>query len=259
MAQLNQAFRHLNGEIKRVHSELPAELGQNSVLLKITHSSLCHTDILLAPYGLALGHEGVGIVEKVGSSVTSFKIGDRAGAGYHRSSCGKCKYCLTGQDIWCNDRLIYGEGDINNGTFSTYFVADETYLHHIPDAIPSELAAPLQCAGATTYGALRDVVKPGDRVGVVGIGGLGHLAIQYAAKLGAEVVVFSSSSTKETEARSFGATEFILLNEPERITRPVDVLVLSGAKYPEWSRYAFQSENPQHLRANFYSHAYVPD
>ena len=112
----------------------------------------------------------------------------------------------------------------------------ETYVHKIPDNLPSELAAPLQCAGATTYSAIVQSVKPGDRVGILGIGGLGHLAIQFSAKLGHETIVFSSSANKEAEAKSFGASEFYLLSEPEKIQKPIDVLIVAGSKHPDWSK-----------------------
>ena len=96
-------------------------------------------------------------------------------------------------------------------------------------------AAPLQCAGATVYSALINVLKPGDRVGILGIGGLGHLAIQFASKLGADVVVFSTTSKKEAEAKAFGANEFYLLSEPEKVKEPIDILVLTGSVYPNFS------------------------
>lgn len=100
-------------------------------------------------------------------------------------------------------------------------IGTETFLHKIPENISSEHASPLQCAGATVYSALIKTVKPGDRVGIVGIGGLGHLAIQFSAKLGYETVVFSTSAAKEAEARSFGAEEFYLLSEVEKVAKPV--------------------------------------
>jgi D-arabinose 1-dehydrogenase-like Zn-dependent alcohol dehydrogenase len=102
-------------------------------------------------------------------------------------------------------------------------------------------AAPLQCAGATVYNGLIEAIKPGDRVGVVGIGGLGHLAVQFAAKLGAEVVVFSTTKEKEAEAKGFGAQEFYLLSEPGKVKEPIDVLVLTGNSYPDFSTYVFSS------------------
>ena len=228
-------YRGVEGTVKRVPTELPA-LGPNDVLVKITHTGVCSTDLAYIPYGVALGHEGVGIVEEIGSMVTQFKVGDRAGGGYHRNSCGHCGYCLGGQDIWCYDRTIFGEKDYSNGTFGEYFVGTETYLHKIPEGLASEHAAPLQCAGATVYNALVDTVKPFERVGIVGIGGLGHLAIQIARKLGAEVAVFSTSRDKEQEARNFGASEFYLLSEPEKVTKPVKTLVVTGNRYPDWDK-----------------------
>ena len=112
----------------------------------------------------------------------------------------------------------------------------ESYIHKIPDNLPSEHAAPLQCAGSTVYQAIISSAKPGDRVGIIGIGGLGHLAIQFSAKMGYETVVLSTSADKEAEARSFGASEFYLLSEPEKITKPINVLIVTGSHYPDWAK-----------------------
>ena len=138
--------------------------------------------------------------------------------------------------MFCYDRVIYGFGDYDQGTFSKYFVGNEGFVHKIPEGLSSEDAAPLQCAGATVYAALVDNVKLGQRVGVLGIGGLGHLAIQFAEKMGFEVVVFSTSPDKEGEARGFGASEFVLLGEVEKVSKPVDVLIIAGNRYPDWER-----------------------
>jgi D-arabinose 1-dehydrogenase-like Zn-dependent alcohol dehydrogenase len=228
-------FHGVEGSVKRVSSKI-RPLGPMDVLVQITHSSLCGTDLAYIPSGVALGHEGIGIVKEVGGSVSQLKIGDRVGGGYHRGSCGHCSHCLRGQDIWCYERTIYGEGDYGNGTFSDYYIGKETYVHKIPDSIPSEYAAPLQCAGVTVYGAMIDIVKPFQRVGIIGIGGLGHLAIQFASKLGAEVVVFSHNNEKEGEARAFGAREFYMISEVASMAVPVDVLVLTGNRYPDWDK-----------------------
>jgi D-arabinose 1-dehydrogenase-like Zn-dependent alcohol dehydrogenase len=233
----NNSYQEVDGVVKKLTQDIPA-LGPKEILVKITHSGMCGTDVHASQFGSVLGHEGVGIVEAVGNKVTQFKIGDRAGGGFFRNSCGHCKYCLSGQDIWCYERDIYLESDKSkhSGTFADYYIGVETYLHRIPDAISSEHAAPLQCAGATVYTALVDNVKPGQRVGVVGIGGLGHLAIQFAAKLGSEVVVFSTTLAKEQEAREFGATDFYLTEDPGKITKPVDVLLIAGSGYPDWEK-----------------------
>ncbi|KIL87285.1 formaldehyde dehydrogenase [Fusarium avenaceum] len=227
-----------NGGFSTASVKVP-ELGPHDILIRVTHSGVCHTDITFCQLGapIALGHEGVGIVEAVGSLVTQFKIGDRAGGGFHRDACGHCKYCLSGRDIYCYERVIFGEGDFDNGTFSNYYIGKETFLHKIPDSLASEHAAPLQCAGATVYAALKATVTTDKRIGILGIGGLGHLAIQYADKMGAEVVIYSTSASKEAEARQLGAKEFHLIgNMFSEIKAPIDVLVICGTKYPDWDR-----------------------
>ncbi|KIX92701.1 uncharacterized protein Z520_11553 [Fonsecaea multimorphosa CBS 102226] len=232
-------MRGVEGKVKKTPAEIP-ELKANEVLVKITHSGLCGTDLFYINPGCALGHEGVGTVEKVGSAVTAHKIGDRVGGGYLRSSCGQCKYCLTGRDIMCYNRDIYGAAGFSNGTFATYYIAKEGYVYAIPASIPSEHAAPLQCAGATVYSALKTYYSTGMRVGVLGIGGLGHLAIQFAAKMGAATTVFSTSPDKEKEARGFGASEFVVLGHEDKLSAPVDVLLITAHKAPDWS--TFMSE-----------------
>ncbi|KAF2809004.1 GroES-like protein [Mytilinidion resinicola] len=229
-------YHGVSGDVKPTTTALPA-LGPKEILIKITHTGLCASDLAYIPYGIALGHEGVGTVLAIGSEVTQFAVGDRAGGGYHRNSCGHCSYCLSGQDIWCYERTIFGEKDYGNGTIAGHYVGVETYLHKIPEGLESEHAAPLQCAGATVYNALLGVAKPGERVGIVGIGGLGHLAVQIARKMGAEVVVFSTSQDKEKEAKGFGANEFYLLDEVEKVTKPINTLVVSGNKYPDWDKF----------------------
>jgi D-arabinose 1-dehydrogenase-like Zn-dependent alcohol dehydrogenase len=231
-------FRGIEGKVTATPTTIP-ELRPNEVLIRITHSGICYTDYEYYSNGapLAMGHEGAGVVEAVGSEVKTLKVGDRAGGGFHKNSCGHCDYCLTGRDIYCYERTVYGEGDFSNGTFGKYFIGKEGYVHKTPEGLTDAEAAPLQCAGATTYSAVVDTTKPRDRVGVVGIGGLGHLAIQFAAKLGHDVVVFSSSKDKEEEARGFGASEFILMSEPDKVSAPVNVLIVAGSRYPDWSKF----------------------
>jgi len=230
----NDILRAVDGKVQQLAAEIPI-LKPNEVLLRITHSGLCHSDVFYISSGMALGHEGVGVVEKVGEAVTTLKVGDRAGGGYLRNSCGTCKYCLSGREIWCYNRDIYGETSFTTGTFTKYYVGRETFLHKIPQNMSSSAAAPLQCAGATVYSALVDVAKPGERVGILGIGGLGHLAIQFAAKLGAEVAVFSTTASKEAEAKEFGAKEFYVISKEMKIEKPIDVLVVAGSRRPDFS------------------------
>ena len=133
----------------------------------------------------------------------------------------------------CHDRVIFGEADFSNGTIAKYYASNENFLYRIPQEMSSEHAAPLQCAGATVYMALLKSYKPGDRVGIFGIGGLGHLAIQFASKFGAEVVVFSSKMDKEPEARALGAREFYRSSQTEDLKTPIDVLLVCGGE-PDW-------------------------
>ena len=134
----------------------------------------------------------------------------------------------------CYSRDIYGMTGHSNGTFSTYYTATEGYVYKIPESMSSAVAAPLQCAGATVYSALKTYYQTGMRVGVLGIGGLGHLAIQFAAKMGAHVTVFSTSPSKEKEARDFGANEFVVLGQEDKLEAPVELLLITAHKAPEW-------------------------
>ncbi|BCR98098.1 uncharacterized protein AKAW2_31417S [Aspergillus luchuensis] len=156
-------------------------LGDNDVFIETTHSGLCGTDEHFLHRDQALGHEGVGVVKHIGSSVTSVKVGDRVGFGFIRRVCGRCDNCLSDADA----------------------------VYPIPDGYDSAYAAPLLCAGASVWACLtNNGIRPSDRVGVVGIGGLGHLAIKLAAALGYNVVAFSGSERKREEALEFGASEF---------------------------------------------------
>ncbi|OPB41886.1 NADP-dependent alcohol dehydrogenase [Trichoderma guizhouense] len=205
---VNQSMRGIDGKVF-LSSNPPRDLQPKEVLIKITHSGLCASDLAYLQYGCVLGHEGVGIVEEVGS-----------------------------QDILCYSRNIFGEGDFNNGTLGHHFIAQEGYVYPIPEEIPSEEAAPLQCAGSTVYSALIQYYKHGMRIGILGIGGLGHLAIQFANKLGAHVTVFSTTASKEEEARQFGAHHFVVLGqEKEQIQQPIDLLLLTGSKTPDWNSF----------------------
>jgi D-arabinose 1-dehydrogenase-like Zn-dependent alcohol dehydrogenase len=111
-------YRTLEGKVTATKEKVP-DLGPNDILVRITHSGVCFTDREFFRVGapLALGHEGIGIVEAIGGDVKEFKVGDRAGGGFHRNSCGHCNYCLSGNDIHCNEREIYGEKDYNNGNY----------------------------------------------------------------------------------------------------------------------------------------------
>lgn len=185
------------------------DLTGDEVLVKVTASGLCGTDVHALTTGIALGHEGAGIVESIGPDVKHLKKGDRVGWGYIHSTCGQCKQCITGRETFCPDRQIYMEADTDQGSMASHGVWREAFLFRIPDNMSDKEAAPLMCGGATVFTALHKYnIKPTDVVGVIGVGGLGHLAIQFAAKMGCDVAVFSGTDSKKEEATKLGATHF---------------------------------------------------
>lgn len=200
------------------------EPGPHDVLIEIQYCGVCHSDIHQARdewggaiYPMVPGHEVVGKVSRVGSSVSKWKQGQTVGVSVLVDSCRKCPHCLAGEEQYCENRISYTyngrEQDGKTptyGGYSTLMTVDENYLLRIPDSLPPDRAAPLLCAGITTYSPLRHFgVKRGDKVGVVGLGGLGHLGVKFANALGAEVTVISRSNTKQQDAARMGARGFV--------------------------------------------------
>ncbi|KAM0462233.1 hypothetical protein ACHAO4_001434 [Trichoderma viride] len=189
---------------------------------------------------MALGHEGSGVVKQIGSGVTRFKVGDRVGWGYQHNSCGHCKQCLTGRETFCAEREMFGLANFDQGSFASAAVWKEDFIYKIPDNISSSHAGPLMCGGSTVFNALKlNGVRSTDRVGVIGVGGLGHLAIQFASQMGCEVVVFSSTEQKKAEALAFGASEFYPTKGVEKldIRAPIDHLLVTSNAQPDWGLY----------------------
>ncbi|KAG9243353.1 chaperonin 10-like protein [Calycina marina] len=227
-------------EGKIVSAQTTREVGANEVLVKITHSGLCGTDLHYKTAGIALGHEGAGIVAELGAAVTSFQKGDSVGWGYQHNSCLACKKCLTGHETLCAKRAMYGYADFDQASMGTYAVWSANFLFAIPASIDRKFAAPLMCGGATVFSALQSSgCKPTDRVGVIGVGGLGHLAIQFAAKMGCEIVVFSGTESKKDEAMRLGASEFYAVKGKETldIGRGIDHLLVTTSAQPDWKLY----------------------
>lgn len=157
-------------------SDRTRKVGSRDVVIDIVASGLCGTDLhYRKAKGMALGHEGVGVVSQVGSGVTFVEVGARVGWGYNHLSDLKCDYCLSGRDTLCQQRQMYGAADQDQGSLGDKFVINEAFVHVIPDNLPLRYAGPLQCGGATVYGSIVQAdIKPWQRVGVVGIGGLGE-------------------------------------------------------------------------------------
>jgi uncharacterized zinc-type alcohol dehydrogenase-like protein len=200
------------------------------VLIEIQFCGVCHSDIHQArgewgnsTFPMVPGHEIVGRVTRVGSKVTKFKEGDMAGVGCFVDSCRVCENCREGLEQYCEGHNVAtyngtesDEKTPTYGGYSTQIVVDENYTLKIPDNLDPAGAAPLLCAGITTYSPLRHFkVKAGQRVGVVGLGGLGHMGVKLAAAMGAEVTVFSTSPSKEQDARKLGAHHFVVTRDPE--------------------------------------------
>uniref|UniRef100_H3H7E8 Enoyl reductase (ER) domain-containing protein n=2 Tax=Phytophthora ramorum TaxID=164328 RepID=H3H7E8_PHYRM len=209
-------------------------LGDADVEIKISHCGICGSDVHTldsvwgpSTYPSVAGHEIIGEVTAAGPSVKNLAVGDRVGVGAQAWAClnrdpnDNCRECADGQDALCDGIVwttagAYKDGARSLGGFADYIRVDSNYAFKIPDVIPSDVAAPLLCAGATVFTPLsQEGVKAGDRVGVIGIGGLGHVAIQFIRALGATPVAFSRSANKEKEIRSLGAEEFYNLNPDE--------------------------------------------
>lgn len=201
----------------------------DEILIEILFSGICHSDIHTArsewgptAYPCVPGHEIVGKVIAVGKRVKKFKIGDSAGVGCFVDSCGKCGQCKSHEEQFCekNASFTYNgvEQDGKTPTFGGYserITVREKYALKVKKGLPLERVAPLLCAGITTYSPLkRHRIRKGMKVGVVGLGGLGHMGVKIARAMGAEVTVFSTSPGKEKDAKKLGAKHFVLSKEP---------------------------------------------
>ncbi|MEK4378752.1 NAD(P)-dependent alcohol dehydrogenase [Bacillus sp. FSL R5-0434] len=198
------------------------ELRPHDVLIDIKFSGICHSDIHSAfnewgggIFPMVPGHEIAGVVEAVGAEVTKFAVGDRVGVGCFVDSCGECEYCLSGEEQFCTKGVVQTynsldyDGNPTYGGYSQKIVVTDRFVVRIPDSLEMDVASPLLCAGITTYSPLKHWnVGPGKKVAIVGVGGLGHLTIQFAHALGAEVTVLSRSMNKKEEALELGADHY---------------------------------------------------
>ncbi|RZK40030.1 MAG: NAD(P)-dependent alcohol dehydrogenase [Pedobacter sp.] len=207
-------------------------VGDNDILIDIKFSGICHSDIHTIKghwgpqqYPQVPGHEIAGIVTAIGKNVTKFKIGDKAGVGCMVNSCMKCESCKNGEEHHCETTGMvgtYGSPEkssptgITQGGYANNVVVTEHFAIKIPESIDLKFAAPLLCAGITTYSPMMKVkFKKGDKIGVVGIGGLGHIAVKLAVSKGAEVYAFTTSSSKVDDIKGFGAKEVIVVKSAE--------------------------------------------
>lgn len=214
MAEIRGYATHAAGAELLSYRYDAGELGADEVDIRISHCGVCHSDLHLidndwqiSKFPFVPGHEIVGTVAALGSRVKSHKLGDRVGVGWQADSCGHCDWCRSGRENLCpqsQPTCVH-----RNGGFAEAIRVPARFVIPVPAALESENAAPLLCAGITAYTPLRNHgVSPASRVGIVGIGGLGHLALQFARVFGAEVTAFSTSPTKEAEAKTLGAHHF---------------------------------------------------
>ncbi|GAA2068333.1 NAD(P)-dependent alcohol dehydrogenase [Streptomyces albiaxialis] len=203
-------------------------VGEHDVLIDIQFAGICHSDIHQAREGwgeaifpMVPGHEIAGIVTEVGSAVTRFKVGDRAGVGCMVDSCGACEPCKAGQEQHCvegNVQTYNGigkDGEPTYGGYSQKVVVTEGFAVRIPDALSLDVAAPLLCAGITTYSPLKHWgTGPGKKVAIVGLGGLGHMGVKIAHALGAEVTVLSQTLRKKDDGLKLGADHYYATSDP---------------------------------------------
>lgn len=205
------------------------DLDSNDVLIEIKYAGICHSDIHTAHgewgpvnYPLVPGHEIAGIVTAIGTDVTKYKIGDRVGVGCMVDSCGECENCSKGEEQYCLKGNIptyagvdkYGEP--TQGGYSTHIVVQENFVLSIPESIGLDVAAPLLCAGITTYSPLNHwSAGPGKKVAIVGMGGLGHMGVQIAHAMGAEVTVLSRTLNKKEDGLALGADHYYATSETE--------------------------------------------
>jgi uncharacterized zinc-type alcohol dehydrogenase-like protein len=223
-------------------------VGAHDILIDVKFAGICHSDIHQAREGwgeaifpMVPGHEIAGVVSEVGSDVTAYAVGDRVGVGCFVDSCRECEYCLRGQEQFCANGTVatYNgrdkNGDPTYGGYSTALVVDENYAVRIPEGLTLDVAAPLLCAGITTYSPLRHWnVGPGKKVAVLGLGGLGHMAVKLAHALGAEVTVLSQSLRKKDDGLRLGADHYYATSDPatfEELASSFDV-ILSTVSVP---------------------------
>ncbi len=203
-----------NGPFELVEREIPTP-SPGKVRIKIQACGVCHSDSMLKEglfphiqYPRVPGHEVAGIIDAVGEKVTAWSVGQRVGVGWYGGHCNSCEACRRGEFILCKNMKIAGIS--YDGGYAEYMIAPQEALALIPEELSAIEAAPLLCAGITTFNALRNsIARAGDRVAILGIGGLGHLAVQFCSKMGFNTIAIARGKEKETMAKKLGAKQYI--------------------------------------------------
>ncbi|MGB3187930.1 MAG: NAD(P)-dependent alcohol dehydrogenase [Limnoraphis sp.] len=215
-------------------------------IIKVLSCGICHSDLHMVDndwemtnYPIVPGHEVIGEVIEIGSQVNHIKVGDRVGIGWQRSSCLSCRDCLRGSENLCDQmQALIATGP---GGFADYLEVDSRFAFAIPDGIKTNVAGPLLCGGITVYSALRYAgMGSGLEIGVIGVGGLGHLAVQFASKLGNRVTVFTTSKDKAEFAHQLGADETVIVEKnqpPSAPSQPLNILLSTAPASIDWASY----------------------
>ena len=237
-------------ELQRLYFKLPA-LAEDEVRIKVLHAGLCHSDCFKVDeewgknvlFPLVPGHEIVAEIEKTGSKVTKFKPGDQVAFGVFRDCCTSCEFCRKGDDQLCSECEYKFTYDPHLGGYSSHMQVKADFVFHLPKGLAKEKAAPILCAGATVFSPLKRWGAPGLRCGIIGVGGLGHMAIQIANKMGMLPVAISTSPAKEKEALALGAKEFVCSTNEEQMGHLIKKdkldLVINTAFIPDITNYMY--------------------
>lgn len=246
MSEIHGLAVHAAGAQLLPYKYDPGDLKPEEVEVKISHCGVCHSDVHLidndwgiSRYPFIPGHEIVGTVTAVGSSVRDRKTGERVGVGWQADSCGICEWCRRGEEQLCVKAQPTCVG--RNGGYADRIRVNARFAVTVPTVLESENVAPLLCGGITVYNPIRNHgVRPSSRVGVIGIGGLGHLGLQFAKAFGAEVTAFSTSKDKEPEARTMGAHHFINTRDSgalKKVAGSFDFILSTVSADQDWQGY----------------------
>jgi uncharacterized zinc-type alcohol dehydrogenase-like protein len=246
MSDINGLAVHAAGAHLLPYKYDPGDLAATDVEIKISHCGVCHSDVHLidndwgmSKYPFIPGHEIVGTISAIGSGVRNRKTGERVGVGWQANSCGICEWCRQGDEHLCAKSQPTCIG--RNGGYADRIRVNSRFAIPVPASLQSENVAPLMCGGITVYSPLRNHgVRPSSRVGIVGIGGLGHIGLQFAKAFGAEVTAFSTSKDKEAEALSLGAHHFINTRDTgalKKVAGSFDFLLSTVSADQDWQGY----------------------
>ncbi len=246
MSQIQGLAAHAAGAELLPFRYSPGDLKPQDVEIAISHCGVCHSDLHLiandwgmSQYPFIPGHEIIGTIRAIGAGVSTLPVGQRVGVGWQSNSCGQCEWCSRGMENLCPS--IEATCVHRHGGYADAVRVNSRFAIPIPDSLPSEQAAPLLCGGITVYNPLRaHGINPSSRVGIVGIGGLGHLALQFARVFGAEVTAFSTSAAKEEEARALGAHHFVNTRETKamrEVANTFDFILSTINADQDWMSY----------------------